>query len=207
MKKISGKIIALLAAVQILTGCAVTRYTYDVTLDHVDAPPAMAISGDTQTGLHYKDQIGQFVMFFYPEQISIRIKNQTNKAITVNWNEASISDTTGSISRIIHKGVRFIDRSSPMPPTVIPGESSLEDIAFPSDSIFWNSNTKEWDRIPMLPAFAPQGLAPEQAEKHVASFEGKTISFYLPIIWNEKKYEYNFKFKVKNAQILKRENK
>jgi len=65
--------------------------------------------------------------------ISLSIQNQSDETVTVLWDESSVVDPSGLSQRIIHTGVRFMDKAQPQAPTPIPPDSRVEVSIWPAD--------------------------------------------------------------------------
>jgi len=71
--------------------------------------------------------------------LGIQFSNRTQEAIEVDWNRTVLVDANGHTHKVIHRGVRLVDRESLLPPSVVPSGSTLEDFVFPTDLITYES--------------------------------------------------------------------
>jgi hypothetical protein len=120
--------------------------------------------------------------------ISFTLTNKTDNAIVIDWNQVSYVDVKGAAHRVVHKGVRLMERDQPMPATTVPPGSTLEDFIFPSDEIEMLGG--KWIQHMLFPD-AP--LA--------AGLKGKTFSIFLPLEVNGAKKTYNFVFRIDDIKM------
>lgn len=88
--------------------------------------------------------------------------------IEVEWARASFVDTDSEAHRVIHEGVRYIDRNNEMPSTIIPPQASINDLIHPTDYISYDSKSIEWKTSDLFSG-------------RMSTYEGKTFSVLLPI--------------------------
>lgn len=137
---------------------------------------------------------GLFSQYFYEDNIiSIQImggKNQfefslTNKmknSIKIVWDEASFVGADNMVSKIIHKGVKYMDANNSQPATTIPGEASVSELIAPSNRIKYSDG---WYQQPLI-----------SNKGNDSSVVGKTVKVLLPIEINGVVNEYVFCFTV-----------
>lgn len=123
-------------------------------------------------------------------EFSFTIKNITDQPIFLDWNQASYVDPAGQSHKVIHTGIRYIERDKEMPPSIIPPGASLSDIFYPADYVnysrgFLGTGTGRWETQQMLPK-------PEQG-RHLI---GKTISLFIPLKINGEQKYYSFVFQL-----------
>ncbi len=132
----------------------------------------------------FEDQNISAEMSLFDEAIAVKIKNKTNAAIQVNWDSVSFVDIRGKSNRVIHTGVRLMDRDKPQAPSVIAPGAILEDEITPVDNIHLES--EGWKTEPLMPNLG----------ENQNSYVGKTLAIFLPLEINGKKKEYNFKVEI-----------
>ena len=120
------------------------------------------------------------------QQIAFQLQNRTMYPITLNWDQMSYVDFDGSSHRIIHEGVRFIQRNAPQPQTVIPPSANITDFLYPADRVEWGSSQgiNAWLEHPMWP-FIP--------------YAGQKFAVFMPIEVNG--IVKNYLFTVKVAEV------
>ena len=110
------------------------------------------------------------------------------------WDEAAYIDQNGSTQKVMHSGVKYTDRNSSQPPSVIIRGAQIEDVVIPNDNVYYISGQYGGWRI--RPLF--QSFAANQAELNTVSsqYVGKEIRVLLPIEIKGVTNDYIFNFKV-----------
>jgi hypothetical protein len=120
-----------------------------------------------------------------PKDMAFGLKNKTDHAMHVDWNQAALVDPSGKSHQVIHQGIKFSEKASPKTPTVIPPGARIEDMVMSADSVRMGS--REW----ILEDFLPPG---PQAEK----LRGGQFSIFLPLEIDGKTVDYNFVFAIRD---------
>lgn len=132
----------------------------------------------------YTDNYISIVMGAMEKNLVFVLQNKTDYSMKVLWDEASFIKPGGSAQRVLHNGVRFVEKSQPQAPSVIPGHATLNEAIVPSDNIRYSSIAGEWIVDPLL-----EGM------KRKDSFaSGSTFSVLLPIQISGVTNEYTFTF-------------
>ena len=76
------------------------------------------------------------------------VENKCAEPITIIWDESAYIDESGRSMRIIHSGVRLMDRNVAQPQTVIVPGTSFSDEAVPSENISFDGG--DWHTMPLL---------------------------------------------------------
>lgn len=79
-----------------------------------------------------------------PEQIGFTLFNKTSSPMRVIWDECAFIDQAGRSHRVIHEGIRFIERDRPMAPAIVPPGAQLVDLFYPASYITWTG--REWQQ-------------------------------------------------------------
>lgn len=87
--------------------------------------------------------------------IPIVVKNKSNSAIKIIWNESVLVLPNGSSERIINSGVRLIDRDKPIADSVIAPSSQISDSIVPISKIQWNGGS--WEYLPLCGVLVTEG--------------------------------------------------
>jgi len=124
------------------------------------------------------------------EELDFTLSNKTPEPQTINWDEVSFVDLSGTAHRVLHQGVKLIDRDKPQSPTVIPPGAKINDLIAPSDAVRFSSLINDWQRDPLLP--------PSQL---IVNFKGKTFGVFMPIMVNGKKTNYSFTIRIDDVQM------
>jgi hypothetical protein len=137
--------------------------------------------------LAYSDQVIDIAFIVLESQIGFEIANKTDKGIKVNWDEISFISPDGRSSRIIHSGIRLIDRNNPQAPTMVPPESHYSDIMIPSENIIYAGSGWQTGKL-----FSGDSI----------SFNEKDFGLYLPLEIKGEKQEYSFRFKISVSEDI-----
>jgi len=146
--------------------------------------------------------------------IRLNVRNKTDQSIKLIWDEASFIDVDGTLSRVMHIGVKYADRNSSQPPTLIPAQQRLADDIFPTNRVFFRAASA---KLPaayqngalLRPTFAgvvvqagePVPTAPDSFTTAVHSRVGHRFAVVLPFEADGVKNEYTFWFKVDDATV------
>jgi hypothetical protein len=177
-----------------LSSCIGTKYNYSFRL-----------SGDNaKTDEIFND--GKIEVFFFvgDKQLDFTMKNLTSEPIKLHWDEASLV-IFGESKRVIHKGVKFFDRNSAQVPTVIPSNSSIEDLVLPIENVIYNqaknnaynSNSGNWEIKDLLPMNDKDDPG---IRGKIFGMRGSTIRFFLPIEQHDKKINYTFEILITDVK-------
>jgi TPR repeat protein len=144
--------------------------------------------------LSYEDDFVGIFFSLVPSGISCNLRNKTTEPVTVNWNSVSWVDLSGEAHKLVHSGVRLIDKEAPQPPTVIPPLALIKDTMFPVDRI--ESTSSGWIKAPMWPEFV--GLSEDHSSLKI--HEGASFSLFMPLEIRGKTKNYNFIFTTKSVE-------
>lgn len=190
---------SLLLLVAALPACVTTTRTTAISIKQVERPAERAAaefkvepSGETEgqktlfeddllkiEWLGYSQSTVQpMVPVFAASSLGFTLQNKSDSTMRIIWDGASFVSPSGENSRVIHSGVRFIEKNKEQAPSVITKGGSLTDTISPSDGLYWNGG--RWVESDFL------------GNKTA----GKTVKVLLPIEVNDKTLEYLFEFDV-----------
>jgi hypothetical protein len=109
------------------------------------------------------------------------LNNKTNYSIRIIWDDAVYVDERGRAGRTFHSGVKYTERTSSQPATVVPKGCSYDDLLAPTDKVF----------------SAASGWGQENLFNGGYEIDGKTVKILLPIELQGIKNEYTFHFRIK----------
>jgi len=223
----------LLVLAVILSSCATmgTRYVnevkYSLALVKVERPKeTMKRWGEVEKidlseneKYHYEDKLIDSYFVALSDRIIFDINNKTDHSIKLIWDEASFIGSDGSASRIMHSGVRYIDRNASQPPSVIPGNGSMNDVILPTNRVWYRegyygtyySKSGGWEHLGLIqPQFEIAEQDPTQnttitpsdtLRKQAANEIGKKIGVLLPLEIQGTVNEYTFWFEVTDYSL------
>jgi hypothetical protein len=103
------------------------------------------LQGTTQELNVFEDDLVRIQFGFTKDSITLDLINQSNVAIYVEWDSSVIVDPSGQAHRVIHTGVKFAERGSTQPPTLVPPGARLTDVLVPADNITFDSRLGMWN--------------------------------------------------------------
>lgn len=147
--------------------------------------------GQPATDLSFSDTSVSFTFSVSKQEFGFLLKNNTDQPIEIDWNRVAFVDVTGESHKVIHSGVKFIERSQPLVATTIPPSAKIEDIVFPSDYVYFREGQHGgWSEYPLFP----------DGEK-AAPYKGQTFTVFMPMKINGVVKNYSFKFKITDVEF------
>ena len=143
----------------------------------------------------------------------LKVRNKGDESMKLIWDETSFIDLDGTLSRVMHVGVKYADRNTSQPPTMIPAQQRLADDVFPSNRVWYRPRSPRlpagYQNGPLLkPAYAGGVVqagepvaAPDSFATVVHSQVGRRFAVVIPFEVGGLKNEYTFWFKVDDAAI------
>lgn len=180
-----------------------TTYKYDYIMTKKDTSSAKV---DTLKSMAFDDNKITANFIVGDKQINFTLKNKTNDVMKIIWDEASIVQF-GTTHKVMHNGVKYIDRNSSQPPSVIPSQASIDDLVLPADNVYYregyystySSNPGGWEEHDLFPK---NDLNKPDIKATIMSLKGQAFSIYLPIQQQGKTLDYTFNFAIKNVQAV-----
>lgn len=188
------KLLLLLLAV-VLTSCSTH---YNVVMTSVEVPEDYRIQfGETKilslseneiTKYTYEDELVSFTWYVSKSEFNFWLKNKTNHSIKIPWDDIVFINPGGRSMRVIHSGIRYIDRNNTQAPSVVAKNSTLKDILVPSEYIHYVDD-------------GGSGLGGWKVHDVFHNYEqiGAEASIVFPIIIENVTNEYTFRFQVKDV--------
>lgn len=115
---------------------------------------------------------------------NFELKNKSDLAIKIIWNEAAYIDYTNKTDKVVHSGIRYIDKNKDQLPTIIPPSAVIQDMVIPTKNIYYSDALNEW-RIGSLFVAMDKDL-----------IENRVVKIQLPVQIKNVNYNYIFHFKV-----------
>ena len=200
------KMRSLLAiAVLLLAGCTAYTVQYNMEMDSVsrsglnsaDPPDALIIKTSAQYPESYSYEDSSLCITWTGSGVEFGfvLRNKTMSTMRVLWDGAVIMDPEGRSQRVIHSGVKLIERDQAQVPSVILAGGILDDMVVPAKNFeFVPGQYGGWRTTPMLD---PCGFTPTPADTSAARMHiGKKFRVMLPIEVNGEVTEYTFGFVV-----------
>lgn len=145
---------------------------------------------------NYKDELLSATWGIDRNRANFTIKNNATGSIKVLWDDMAFVDINGESHRVIHKGIKYSEKEKEQAPSIIARNAELHDLIIPADKIYYQKSWEKWAAYPFVDDFF---YSPEdESTQHP---NGKVIQVLLPVIINEKRYEYQFKFEIENIKF------
>lgn len=165
----SGKFIATLTKVEKPSNSAI-RYGKTTSVTEKDI-----------TKYSYEDNFIDILIFASSTQFNFILKNVSNNTLKVVWNEAVFVDVDGNTSKVMHSGVKYSEREGDQPSSTIIKGAKLEDLAAPTDKIYYSDTFEKWTSKSLY----------SNADVNA---KNQTIKLMLPIQVKDVVNEYIFEF-------------
>ena len=175
-----------------------TKEPQTVTLYHYDISLEDPIQSET---LEFTDSLISIKFEIRKKEIGFNIKNKSNRAIKINWDEIVYISPSGAAHRVIHSGIRYIDRNKPQAPSVIPPNANFSDIIVPSDNIYYLEVPRTGIVDLDLKFSKLEGWRVADLIYPGQDLKGKTFKVYMPLEIDGEKKNYTFTFKIKDVTI------
>ena len=221
MKKFSKLVCSCFVAsvfIMIALGCASQKtFTYDICLTSVEAPAdAKEQFGETKvisftdqasslTKYSYEDDFIAITWYVNSEQFNFTLKNKTQHTIKINWDDISYVNYNGYTQRMMHAGVKYIDRNASQPSTMIPKGATISDLLQPTDNVYWidatRYNSGRWAATPLIPNTYNNEVTPASV---ASQYIGKTMTILMPIYIENVQNDYMFNFCINAYKVPKK---
>lgn len=179
---------------------------YHVGLAEVESPANVKQQfGDTKvvnfqdegvTKYSYTDSLIKVIWLPMTNQFSFNLTNHSTHSIKIIWDEAVYVDVDGSSHRVMHSGVKYIDRDQSQPPTIVVKGANVDDIVLPTDNVYFVSG--QYGGWKVKPLFKSTASSAEELEAIKSQHVGKVVKVLLPLKIEETTNEYLFTFKIED---------
>jgi hypothetical protein len=146
----------------------------------------------TQTKIEDKAYTISYTPDSIDSGVAFRFQNKSNEPIKIIWDECAFIDADGKSEKIFHGGVKIADKSSSLPPTMIPPQAEHQDTIIPSSRVTWS---RGWNYEPIC------GFVDYTAEE-IADLlcVGKTMGFMITLEVKGKKIHKTLKYKLASRE-------
>ncbi len=127
------------------------------------------------------------VSFSVGEQsFQMRFENVTDVPVKIQWERAQYVDVTGQTQRLMHSGIRYVDRNNPIPDQTVAPHGVVEEAVIPVKNVFVSPQKNGYDIRPLLPLDADAA----------AGLKGKSVILFIPVEVNRQIIPYNLKIEI-----------
>ena len=152
----------------------------------------------------FEDEMIRVIWIPTAPKLSFVLTNKTDHSIKIVWDEAAFVDQDGMSQRVIHAGVKYIDRNSSQPPTIVVRGGTVNDLIIPSANIYYKKGAYEgWREAPLFPSISATDA--KVLKSKTEQYIGKTIQVLLPLQIEDVVNEYIFIFEVQSFKFIYRE--
>ena len=159
----------------------------------------ITVNDSTVTKYRYKDNVIDLLIFAEDRNFTFDLKNIYNSTIKLVWDETAFIDYDGETSKVMHKGIKYSERDSSQPASVIIKGAKLEDIVIPTKNVYYSETLKKWEINNMLTKVGEIKLMIPIQIKDV-------INEYVLIFKVKKSYLYPTRIKDEYIDQLAKEN-
>lgn len=149
------------------------------------------MDNNISSNLIYKDDLLTIAWIIDRNKINFNLKNNASSSIKVLWDDMAFVGITGESHRVIHKGIKYSEKEKEQAPSIVARNTELRDLLIPADKIYYKKSWEKWSAHPFVDDFlySPEDEASQRPD-------GQKIQVLIPIIVNEKRYEYLFVFEI-----------
>jgi len=148
----------------------------------------------------YEDNDIKIGFSFGLKELDFELYNKTESPIKVIWDEASFIPF-GEGKKVMHKGVKYIDRNNAQVPTTIPSKTSLSDLICPTDNVYYRqgyygtsfSSPGGWETYDL---WLSADMNKPDNEAMIMKLKGLKYKVLLPMEVNGVKKNYTFNFEI-----------
>lgn len=178
------KTIVFLLAIFLLIACASIKPTVGLQLSEVNGEPISGMS-------YIDDIIAVDWSYVIKSKLNFKLKNNTKSTIRIIWDDAAYVNVSGSTDRVMHAGVKYINRNESQPPSLIPSGAFIEDAIIPTSVVAFNAYSG-WSEGDMFTVSSD----PKRAKDQLNNTYGRVAKVILPIEIDGAIIDYEFSFTV-----------
>ena len=203
------ELITLALVAIFMTSCKSSYYytaSYNVQLATVESPAdAKKQFGETKVvnfkdgevnKYRYEDDYIEIIWYVSAYKFYFDLRNKSNYTIKINWDDISYVDYDGKVGRVMHSGVKYIDRNSSQPATTIPKDACIKDVLVPTENVYLIPGLYGGWREKLL---IPSTYSSREAFANSAStYIGKTMRILMPIMIENVQNDYTYEFSIES---------
>lgn len=197
-------------------GSTTVMAIYDVGLTSVKSPTdskkefgetkIIPINENSIQKYRYEDEYIDITWIYRNTRFEFLLKNKSKHTIKINWDEVAYVNYNGSVSRIMHQGVKYDKRAESQGSINIPSGTNLSDILVPIDNVYFQESyaiaggyggyePAKWVEKALIPCYYNSKSAME-ADIAQGTWIGKVVKVLFPIEIEGIKNDYSFEFRV-----------
>ena len=161
--------------------------------DRYGEPKIDTLNESGKTKYYFEDQLIKISWYIGEENFYFTLNNKTEHSIKIKWDEAAYVNEFGNTKKIMHSGVKFIEKNNPQAPSVVIRGSTVSDIILPTDNVYFVSG--EYGGWKKHNLFLNASRDFPRLKEYAENLKGKTVSVLLPLEISGVVNEYLFNFK------------
>lgn len=190
----------------LLSSCSVYKVTYDVALDNVkvkgvDNEKITQEEKNEKKQYRFQDDYINVLWSVVDRGFEFELKNNSDKTITVDWDNITYVDTKGVAGHMIKGNTKLIEKDKTQIKSSIPSGAKLVDTLYPSSNFDYQTPMYSygvkvsggWQRYVLIPSFYEDKKKMEEGAPY---YVGKTMTILMPITIGDAVSEYTFVFRV-----------
>ena len=199
-------VLVLMAGLVLMTSCGVMGYTakYNVGLSEVESPAdakqqfgetkVLTVDEDGISKYRFEDDYIDILWTVSSKQFNFTLRNKSGHTLKINWDDISYVDINGQVGRVMHSGVKYIDRNESQPSSTVPKGASISDILLPTDNVYYVSGQYGgWKEKYLFPRVYN---SQEEFKAGAPKMVGKTMTIMMPIMIENVQNDYTFTFNI-----------
>lgn len=200
-----------IAEIILMTGCAAyaplgTNYKYKYGLIKIENQSSMI---DSSSVMKFSDDKIDVSFTVESKSIAFTMKNKTSNAMKIVWDESAIVLFDKSY-KIMHNGIKYTDSNASQTPTIIPPQASIEDLALPSENVYYKSgyygtyfsSPGGWQERDILPTC---DMNNKELKSAIIGSKGQKFRLYLTVQYSGQSLEYDFNFIITDIKPILKE--
>lgn len=170
-----------------LSGCATVGPKFYMAISMIE-PREIYPAYDQNGYIRFEDDNIRIEFVFSEREIGFNLENKSNEPVKILWDNSAYIDVFNTSHRIIHKGVRYIERDRVQPPTSIAPNTSIVDMILPVDNVI-SVYGGGWETALLFPTLGEE-------EKNEQFYKGKQFGILMALDINNNIKNYLFKFNI-----------
>lgn len=139
-----------------------------------------------------------YVPTSFDPSVPVHFVNKTDKPIKIIWDEVTFINPTGEAEKVIHEGVRLLDRNASMSPSLIPPKGNTKDAITPTSRVTWGSlyfgGPQDW-QYQAICGNRKWDIVTHEIEQLDEECVGKVFGLFVTYEVDGKKYTFSARYK------------
>lgn len=178
-----------------LFSCSGNKAFYNISINKVELSNDVKQSSDAKISniysngksvCKYEDDKIKISWELLKKQLNFTLLNKGSLSIKILWNDAVYVDENNSSSKVMHFGVKYINRNEIQPDAILAPNAKINDTYIPTKNIYFTRGEYGgWSESNLF-------------KRNDKTLVGKHVRVLLPIEISGNRYEYFFTFNISN---------